>query len=86
MTFQSTNMFPDDARTEYYCIKVSYKGDIVVRYRADIHPGYEKLAEVLKVRICLIDTNELLYEGLMRDMPQSLNHHFYTNESTESEL
>ncbi len=84
--FQVTNMFPGDRETKYYCVKVSYKGDIVVRYHADIRDGYEKLAEVLKVRIRLPDTDELLYDGLMRDMPKSLNHPLYTNERTQSEL
>lgn len=84
--FQVTNMFPGDAETKYYCVKVSYKGDIVVRYHADIRKGYEKLAEVLKVRIFMPDTDELLYDGLMRDMPKSLNHPLYTNASTQNEL
>lgn len=84
--FQVTNMFPGDIETKYYCIKVSYKGDIVVRYHADVRDGYEKLAEVLKVRIRLLDTDDLLYDGLMRDMPESLNHALYTNERTQSEL
>lgn len=84
--FQVTNMFPGDVETKYYRIKVSYKGDIIVRYHADIRPGYEKLSEVLKVRIRLPETDEALYDGLMRDMPDSLNHALYTNESTQSEL
>lgn len=84
--FQVTNMFPGDRETKYYCVKVSYKGDIIVRYHADIRPGYEKLAEVLKVKIRLPETDETLYDGLMRDMPKSLNHALYTNEKTQSEL
>lgn len=84
--FQVTNMFPGDAETRNYCVKVSYKGDIVVRYHADIRKGYEKLAEVLKVRIYMPDADELLYDGLMRDMPKSLNHPLYTNASTQNEL
>lgn len=84
--FKVTNMFPGDRETKYYRIKVSYKDDITVRYHADIHTGYERLAEVLKVRIRLLDSDELLYDGLMRDMPKSLNHALATNKSTESEL
>lgn len=84
--FQVTNMFPGDVETKYYRIKVSYKGDIIVRYHADIRPGYEKLSEVLKVKIRLPETDETLYDGLMRDMPESLNHALYTTEKTQSEL
>lgn len=86
MPFQVTNMFPGDRETKYYCVKVSYKGDIIVRYHADIRPRYEKLAEVLKVKIRLPETDETLYDGLMRDMPKSLNHALYTTEKTQSEL
>lgn len=84
--FAVENMFPGDVETKYYRIKVSYKGDIVVRFHADVRPGYEKLAEVLKVRIKLLGEDELLYDGLMRDMPESLNHALYTTEKTQSEL
>lgn len=84
--FQVTNMFPGDVETKYYRVKVSYKGDIVVRYHADIRPGYEKLAEVLNVRIRLSDSDVFLYDGLMRDMPKSLNHALYTAQSTQSEI
>lgn len=84
--FQVENMFPGDAETKYYRIKVSYKGDIIVRYHADIREGYEKLSEVLKVRIRLPETDDTLYDGLMRDMPQSLNHALFTNTKTQSEL
>ncbi len=84
--FHVTNMFPGDNEIQYFRIKVSYKGDIVVRYHADIRPGYEKLAEVLKVRIRLLGSDGFLYDGRMRDMPQSLNHALYTTQSTESEL
>lgn len=84
--FQVPNMFPGDKETKYYRIKGYYKGDIVVRYHADIRNGYEKLAEVLKVKIRLPETNETLYDGLMRDMPKSLNYALHTNTSTQSEL
>lgn len=84
--FRMTNMFPGDSETKFFRIKVSYNGDIIVRYHSDIRPGYEKLAEVLKVRVTLPETDQLLYDGLMRDMPDSLNYAFYTNERTQSEL
>ena len=84
--FQVTNMFPGDSETKYYRIQVSYKGDIIVRYHADIRPEYEKLAEVLRVKIRLLGADDFLYDGLMRDMPKSLNHALYTNEKTQSEL
>lgn len=84
--FQATNLFPGDRVTKYYCVRVCYKDDIIVRYHADIRPGYEKLSEVLKVKIRLIDEDKTLYDGLMRDMPESLEYALSTDVRTQSEL
>ncbi len=72
--FHSPNMFPGDSGTKAYFVEVSHKGTVTVRFHANIRAGYEKLAEVLKCRIVLREENELLYDGLMRDMPDSINH------------
>ena len=83
--FKVTNMFPGDSETNYYCVRVSHKGDVILRFRADVRPGYEKLAEVLCCRITLTDSGKVLYDGTMRDMPKSLNHALNTDKSTVSE-
>ncbi len=79
-------MFPGDTETKWYCVKISHSGDVIVRYRAEVRPGYEKLAEVLRCRVVLLTTGEMLYDGLMRDMPESLNYSVETDKTTESEL
>lgn len=84
--FQAGNMFPGDTETKYYCVKVSHSGDVIVSYRAEVRPGYEKLAEVLRCRVVLLTTGEMLYDGLMQDMPESLNYSVKTDKTTESEL
>ena len=84
--FEVTNMFPGDVETNYYCVNVSYKDSVTVHFKADIQPGYDKLAEVLKVRVHLITTNEALYDGLMRDMPESLSHRLSSSGETSEEL
>ena len=82
----AANMFPGDSETQYYCIRVSYKDDVILRFRADVLPGSEKLAEVLKCKVVLPESGELLYDGLMKDMPQSLNHSLETQQATVSEV
>lgn len=84
--FQTSNMFPGDAETKYYCVKISHSGDVDVHYRANIRPGYEKLAEALRCRVVLLTNGVTLYDGLMRDMPESLVCSVKTDEATESEL
>ena len=51
--FQVGNMFPGDSETKYFRVRVSYHDKITVHYKATVRPGYEKLAEVLKVRVKL---------------------------------
>lgn len=84
--FDVQNMFPGDSITQNYCVRVDHKGTVTVRYHADIRPGFEKLAEVLKCRIVLLTTGETLYDGLMRDMPEALMHELPTDSKTTSEL
>ena len=84
--FHVGNMFPGDAEIQYFCVRVSYHDKITVHYKATVRPGYEKLAEVLKVRVKLLSTGEMLYDGLMRDMPESLTHKLASKKSTTDEL
>ena len=85
--FKAENLFPGDVVTKYFRVKVSYEDKVTVHYHADIRPGYEKLAEVLKVRIVLLsDNGRVLYDGLMRDMPKSLTHKLTSAKRTSDEL
>ena len=69
--FAVSNMFPGDAIPKDYQVKVTHRGSVVVHFRAAVRPGYEKLAEVLKVKVQIGGQDR--YDGLMRDMPESLD-------------
>lgn len=84
--FAVGNMFPGDSETKYFRVRVSYHDKITVHYKATVRPGYEKLAEVLKVRVKLLSTGETMYDGLMRDMPESLTHKLASPKTTTDEL
>ena len=84
--FQVGNMFPGDRETKYYRVQVSYHDAVTVHYRATVRPGYEKLAQVLKVRIRLLTTGETMYDGLMRDMPKSVAYKLQSKSQTTDEL
>ena len=79
-------MFPGDGETKYYRVQVSYHDAVTVHYHAAVRPGYEKLAEVMRVRVKLLTTGETMYDGLMRDMPESLTHKLAANKSATDEL
>ena len=82
--FKVVNMFPGDRETHNYCIRVFHNGTVILRFHADIRAGYEKLAEVLCCRVVLSGSGEVLYDGLMRDMPNPLTHPLYSNAKTTS--
>lgn len=84
--FCAVNMFPGDRETRYYRVAVSYMGTVTVRFRADVRPGYEKLSEVLKAKVTLLTTGEILYDGLMGSMPESLDHRLASDRETTDEL
>lgn len=84
--FEVSNMFPGDAETKYFRVKVSYQNSVTVKYRAVIQPGCEKLAEVLKVKVSLPENGGLIYDGLMKDMPFALECTLSSPAETTSEL
>ena len=84
--FHLDNMFPGDRELESFLVKVSHVGTVTLHFHADIRPGYEKLAEVLMCRVALRGENEPLYDGLMRDMPQSLDRRLIAASASTSEL
>lgn len=83
--YQSMNLFPGDSETKYYSVKFTYKDTITIRFRTDIHAGSEKLAEVLKCKVVLLSTGQVMYDGLMRDMPKSLNYTLKTQKVATTE-
>ncbi len=84
--FQVSNMFPGDSVTKNFRVRVSYHDSVTVHFKAAVRDGYEKLAEVMMVRVKLTTTGETLYDGLMRDMPKSLTHKLSSDKSTTDEL
>lgn len=84
--FHVVNMFPGDRITQYYRVEVSYRGTLTVHFGTEIRPGYEKLSEVLKAKVTLLTTGETLYDGLMAEMPESLDHKLGSETDTKDEL
>ena len=69
-SFEVTNMFPGDKEERYYLACVSFKDYTILKFQARVRDGYEKLAEVMRIRVEQISENKVLYDGLMRDMPE----------------
>ncbi len=80
--FYVDNMFPGDSVTKDFTVRVDHRKPITLYYHADVRPGYEKLAEVLMVKIEIPQKAELLYDGLMRDMPNSVETQLEASEKT----
>lgn len=72
--FEVSNMFPGDEVTKYFRVKVKYKNQATVRFIATVRSGGEKLAEALKIKVVLLSTNETLYDGAIKDIPENITH------------
>lgn len=66
--FDAGNMFPGDVNTRHYCVQITHEGLVAVHFDADVRDGYEKLAEVLKCKVTLLTTGEVIFDGLMKDV------------------
>lgn len=86
--FDVGNMFPGDRFEKVYNVKTSFRGNVTVRFKADVRVGSEKLAEVLKSRVIVEENGVkyLLYDGLMRDMPEYLGYNIYSETKTTAVL
>lgn len=84
--FYLDNMFPGDIETKYYCVRVSYKDKIVLRFNATFNSEDDYLNEVTNIKIKLLNTNEVLYEGLIKDIPQELTYKTKTNRYTTEDF
>lgn len=71
-------MFLGDSVAKDFDVRVSHSNPVEVYFHADIRPGYEKLSEVMMLRIELPDYGVTLYDGLMRDMPSDVMHTIYS--------
>ncbi len=80
------NMLPGDIETKYYNVQVSHKDDVVLKFKIDVLEGYEKLAEVLKCRVSISNSHTIVYDGLMKDMNDSIDLPLLTNEKTNNEV
>ena len=65
--FKAGNMLPGDSETKFFRVRVSHGDTVAVHCALSVRLGYEKLAEVMRVRVALPATGEVLYDGLLRD-------------------
>ena len=66
--FKVANMLPGDLEVRNFCLKVSYKNSAKINFSVDIPNQSAKLLEVLKLKVTLLNSGEVVYDGLMRDM------------------
>ncbi len=72
--FTAENMFPGDEISQDYVLKISHKEDIDIMFKAKVLEGYIELPEVLKLKVAIQGVEEPLYDGLMKDMTDSVTY------------
>lgn len=78
LPFEVLNMLPGDVETKDYLVNVSYRGSVELFFQATVRKDTDadgnlvdpKLAEVLKCKVEIPRENRVLYDGLMKDVPE----------------
>lgn len=83
--FNAGNMFPGDRITQTYRVRVSHKDNVIVHFRVDVDPLFNGLKDVLKCRVQL-EGSEVVYDGLMKDMPASMDVALRTDRRTHRDV
>lgn len=84
--FVMNNMFPGDRKTKDYIVQVSYHDSVTVHFKAELHEGSEKLAEVMRICVTMPASGETLYDGLMKDMDESVKYVLTSQNPTTQDL
>ncbi len=84
--FEAGNMFPGDKETKYYLACVTFRDYAVLKFQASVRDGYEKLSEVMKIKVEQISEDKVLYDGLMRDMPVLADTELFGNGKTTADI
>lgn len=68
-SLHAANLFPGDSQTKRYQVKITYQDRITLCFDTTVGSGSEKLSEVMKIKVHLPSTGELLYDGPIDTMP-----------------
>ncbi len=85
-TFHVENMFPGDRKSEYFRVKVSYQDRVTVRFHAEVGHDSRNLGEALKIKVVIYPEEEVLYDGVIQNMPEAVNHEMASRTQTTDEL
>ena len=83
--FKVINMLPGDSEVKNYCLKVSYKNSVTIKFLIDIHNKPSKILEVLKLKVVLLNSGDILYDGLMSDMGELETYSFEKSDTSKTE-
>lgn len=68
-SLHAENLFPGDSQTKRYHVNITYQDRITLCFNSSVDSGNEELAEVMKIKVNLPSTGELLYDGPIDTMP-----------------
>lgn len=80
--FTVKNMLPGDSVSKEYEIAVSFKDSIDLCFCAPVKEDVFSVGDVLKCSVAINDSGQILYDGLLKDMPSCLTYRLYSKEET----
>lgn len=80
--FTVQNLLPGDRVSKEYEIAVSFKDSMDLCFYAPVKEDIFSVSDVLKCSVAIKDSGQILYDGLLKDMPSCLTYRLYSKEET----
>ena len=80
------NMLPGDSIIHNYDVDVTIDSDVKVKFDIGFKSGNEKLGDVLNVKVVLKNNDDILYDGLLNEMPDELSVPLKTTKKSSTTL
>lgn len=86
--FENVEIKDNSSETRVYKLKAEYNRDFTLGFRIDVREGYEKLAELVKVKVEITtpDGKKVLFDGYLKDFDKEVEHILKANGVTNEEL
>lgn len=83
---QIYSMHPGDEQTDTYKVQVAYHDKITLHFHLNYENRFQEAAGIFSIRVKLLTTGEILYDGSILAMPENLDYEMTADEATRSKV